>query len=388
MPSELWTDAYLDGMRGEGDPLADEAVAAVFAEGSVGAVNRLMQTLVLDDGMASDALPPIVRDYLARTAALPAVTATKVARGEELFGVFGPEVLPDGPRLLRRAALLLRLEEGRPGPPSHRAPHAPPRPPRVRDDADGGGRDGGGRPRARGPGRAHGAEGTAHARGGAAPPHARSGGTLGCVAGPADQPGGSGGDPDDVQLHGARRPRAPGRGSGRRRPRGVPPRLAGRRAPHGRARGADPGERRRGPGAHLRHPPPPDRALAGGAGPHRGSGGGLSGALARAVRRSPGEPHPLLPRSRSLRRAERRRDARRLSGNLVRAHRVLRGGGRRAPGPGGARVQAAGRGARPREPAPDRGDAARRARRSARAVRDPRRARGAVGRGGAYRAAR
>src|SRR6516165_7091253 len=93
MRREPWTDTFLDSMRGEGDPLADDAVAALFAEGSVGAVNRLMRTLVQNDGLPSDALPPVIVDYLARTAALPVMDPALVARGQALFRVFGPEVL-------------------------------------------------------------------------------------------------------------------------------------------------------------------------------------------------------------------------------------------------------------------------------------------------------
>ena len=122
MPAELWTDTFLDRMRNEGDPLADEAVAALFAEGSLGAVNRMMHTLVLNDGIPSADLPPVIRDYLARTSALPAIDAAKVARAEELFGVLGPEILmvlgfyglpadyaaKKGVQVLYRTALLTR----------------------------------------------------------------------------------------------------------------------------------------------------------------------------------------------------------------------------------------------------------------------------------------
>jgi hypothetical protein len=93
MPAELWTDSFLEAMRHEGDPLADEAVATLFADRDAGAVNRMMHTLVLNDGIPSPDLPPVIRDYLARSSALPEIDPAKVARAEELFGVLGPEIL-------------------------------------------------------------------------------------------------------------------------------------------------------------------------------------------------------------------------------------------------------------------------------------------------------
>jgi len=52
-----------------------------------------MQTLVRNDGMPSDKLPPVILDYLAQTSAIPLLDPEKVRRGEELFGVYGPEML-------------------------------------------------------------------------------------------------------------------------------------------------------------------------------------------------------------------------------------------------------------------------------------------------------
>jgi ER-bound oxygenase mpaB/B'/Rubber oxygenase, catalytic domain len=93
MSAETWTEPFLDEMRNEGDPLADEAVAALFAEGDVDRVNHLLRAVVMNDGAPPSGLPPALREYLARTAALPEVDAEKAARGEELFGVYGPEML-------------------------------------------------------------------------------------------------------------------------------------------------------------------------------------------------------------------------------------------------------------------------------------------------------
>jgi hypothetical protein len=82
----------------------------------------MMHTLVLNDAIPSAELPPVIRDYLARTAALPEIDPAKVARAEELFGVLGPEILTvlgfyglpadyaakKGVQVLYRTALLTR----------------------------------------------------------------------------------------------------------------------------------------------------------------------------------------------------------------------------------------------------------------------------------------
>ncbi len=93
MPAALWTGRFLDEMRTCGDDLADEAVGMLYADGDIAAVNALMRTLVVNDGMPSDKLPPIIVDYLARTSAVPTLEMPKIRRGEALFGTLGPEML-------------------------------------------------------------------------------------------------------------------------------------------------------------------------------------------------------------------------------------------------------------------------------------------------------
>ena len=93
MSSTQWTDAFLDAAREKGDPLADNAVAALFAQGDIQAVNHLMRTLVLNDGLPPDQLPPVIRDYLMATSALRPLDPEKVRIGEDLFGLYGPECL-------------------------------------------------------------------------------------------------------------------------------------------------------------------------------------------------------------------------------------------------------------------------------------------------------
>jgi hypothetical protein len=91
--SRIWTNEILDEARGQGDPIADPVVAELFRDGDIGAVNQLMRTLVVDDGLPSERLPAVVRDYLARTAAPPDIESAQMELAQEVFGVVGPEIL-------------------------------------------------------------------------------------------------------------------------------------------------------------------------------------------------------------------------------------------------------------------------------------------------------
>lgn len=91
--SSRWTDSFLDQARLKGDPLADAAVATLYADGDIDAVNKLMRTLVMNDGLPPELLPPAVLEYLAKTSELPQMDMAKIRTGEELFGLYGPECL-------------------------------------------------------------------------------------------------------------------------------------------------------------------------------------------------------------------------------------------------------------------------------------------------------
>ena len=89
-----WTYQTLDEMRGLGDPTADQAVAELFAGGEVGVVHDLMKTLVRDDGIPSEQLPPVICRYLSATAEVPEMDPAKVARGRgAVRASTGPEIL-------------------------------------------------------------------------------------------------------------------------------------------------------------------------------------------------------------------------------------------------------------------------------------------------------
>jgi ER-bound oxygenase mpaB/B'/Rubber oxygenase, catalytic domain len=89
-----WNDAQLDAMRQTQDIVADPVVAALFAAGQVDAVNSLMKTLVENDGLPPDALPPSVAAYLSATGGLPDwADPNKIAAGERVFWRYGPAII-------------------------------------------------------------------------------------------------------------------------------------------------------------------------------------------------------------------------------------------------------------------------------------------------------
>ncbi len=69
--SSRWTDSFLDAKRRIGDPPADRVVDDLFTAGNVDAVNALLRTLVRNDQVPPDELPPIVAEYLRDTVLLP-----------------------------------------------------------------------------------------------------------------------------------------------------------------------------------------------------------------------------------------------------------------------------------------------------------------------------
>ncbi len=90
---ELWTDAFLGGMRAHGDPTADPVVAEVFAQGALGDVNRLLTGMVRNDQPPPAELPPVVREYFATSAAGVELDPEIIRRGEQVFLKHGNLVL-------------------------------------------------------------------------------------------------------------------------------------------------------------------------------------------------------------------------------------------------------------------------------------------------------
>jgi len=86
------SDALLDDSRQRGDPLADELVQKIFANGSVDRVNELMRTLVHNDDLVPAALPDEVEEYLATNLLPGDVDRGRIERAEEFFQVWGLQI--------------------------------------------------------------------------------------------------------------------------------------------------------------------------------------------------------------------------------------------------------------------------------------------------------
>ncbi len=86
------SDGQLDALRLVGDPLADEAVDAVFRTGEVERVNELMRALVRDGAPPPVGLPQEVHDYLARDPMPADVDRARIERSEKFFQVWGLQI--------------------------------------------------------------------------------------------------------------------------------------------------------------------------------------------------------------------------------------------------------------------------------------------------------
>ncbi len=93
-PLNRWTDDLLDPMRQTGDPLADDVIAELLADGDLAKVNDVMRHLIVNEYPIPESLPQVLRDYLAQTDALPAWANTDaIQAGEQVFWRFGPELI-------------------------------------------------------------------------------------------------------------------------------------------------------------------------------------------------------------------------------------------------------------------------------------------------------
>jgi mpaB/rubber oxygenase-like protein len=91
--SSRWTDELLDRKRGQGDPVADDLMKAVLAQGNANAINAVMRTLVSNDQLVPASLPKDIQDYLAKNVALPVwADPAKIKRGQQLFEAWGLQI--------------------------------------------------------------------------------------------------------------------------------------------------------------------------------------------------------------------------------------------------------------------------------------------------------
>jgi hypothetical protein len=94
------TDAFLDAKRKLTDQLADDVIAQIIEMGFEKEVNNIFYTLVRNDGYDPKhfaSFPASIREkiefYFTESAKLPSwADETKIAKGQELFSIYGPEV--------------------------------------------------------------------------------------------------------------------------------------------------------------------------------------------------------------------------------------------------------------------------------------------------------
>ncbi len=89
-----WPDALLDPLRGQGDPPADAVIDALHDAEGLEAVNRVLATLVRNDGLVPEQLPPVVRRYLVEQSSPPTdAERPLVDEAEAFFATHGVSVL-------------------------------------------------------------------------------------------------------------------------------------------------------------------------------------------------------------------------------------------------------------------------------------------------------
>lgn len=94
MTSKRWTNEFLDGMREVADPLADEVVRSVIESGGLDEFNKMIRHLVNNRDSPPESMPKDVRDYFEKTQILPPwADRGKIIRGEQVFNLYGPEMI-------------------------------------------------------------------------------------------------------------------------------------------------------------------------------------------------------------------------------------------------------------------------------------------------------
>jgi hypothetical protein len=88
-----FTDALLDEKRRRGDPEADAVMSAIHGAGQVDAIDATLLALRTNDQVVPAGLPAPVRDYFARPPDLGEVDQARLDRGQDVFTLYGPEVL-------------------------------------------------------------------------------------------------------------------------------------------------------------------------------------------------------------------------------------------------------------------------------------------------------
>ena len=94
MTSKIWTDAFLNAQRELGDEPADRVMASIVEKHEIEMVDELFRSLVRNDGIVPEHMPPDVLDFLDATAVLPAwADPDLIARGENFFDLHWPLIV-------------------------------------------------------------------------------------------------------------------------------------------------------------------------------------------------------------------------------------------------------------------------------------------------------
>ena len=68
MSESKWTDQFLDECRQVAEPLGDDTVSALFQTNGIDAINSLWDLLLKNDQIPPQGLPPLIYDYLEKSA--------------------------------------------------------------------------------------------------------------------------------------------------------------------------------------------------------------------------------------------------------------------------------------------------------------------------------
>lgn len=89
-----WNNEILEPMRQVGDLLADEVIATVIDKHEIEKVNQIFRSLVENDDIVPDDMPPEVTQYLEETAVLPDwADMALIEQGEEFFNLHWPNIV-------------------------------------------------------------------------------------------------------------------------------------------------------------------------------------------------------------------------------------------------------------------------------------------------------
>ncbi|HJW84330.1 MAG TPA: oxygenase MpaB family protein [Anaerolineae bacterium] len=94
MTDERWSDEFLNAMRQVTDPVADNVIGDVVERHDVQMLNRILRSLVENDEIVPDDLPPRVHEFLDETATLPDwADAQLIEQGQNTFLLRAPETV-------------------------------------------------------------------------------------------------------------------------------------------------------------------------------------------------------------------------------------------------------------------------------------------------------